>query len=106
MKNERAKFTARDRKLFDIAREIASTSPHPKAKIGAVLVEGGSVISVHANGTKSHPLQQKYNEHWIGADEASSMRHLLHAEVGALVKGRGHFDPADAAIFVYRLMKG
>lgn len=97
-------FTARDHKLFDVAKSVARTSRHPKAHVGAVLVSGKDVVSVGVNGKKSHPLQQKFNN--IRFKDDSAAQHLMHAEIEALVKGRAHHrEIEDAAIYVYRVMK-
>lgn len=98
-------FSHRDYKFLSAARSLATTSKHPKARVGAVLVDRGDVVSVGVNGNKSHPLQQKYNRLRFRDDDVSAMGHLMHAEIEALVKGREYFTHHHAAIYVYRIMK-
>lgn len=95
----------RDHKFFSAARSLAATSKHPKARVGAVLVDRGEIISVGVNGNKSHPLQQKYNQLRFRDDDVSNMGHLMHAEIEALVKGRSDISTHHAAIYVYRVMR-
>lgn len=98
-------FTKHDHHLFGVARSLALTSPHHKARVGAIIVDSGDIVAVGSNGNKSHPLQQKYNRLRFREDDVSGMDHLMHAEIAALVKARGNYDPVHAAVYVYRIMK-
>lgn len=95
-------FTTRDTKLFQVARSLARTSNHSKARIGAVIVQDREILSVGVNGVKSHPLQQKYNRFRFVDDNA---KHLMHAELDAIVKSK--LDTSNnkrTSIYVYRDM--
>ena len=98
-------FTKHELHLFEAAKAVAVTSPHHKARVGAVLVERGEIIAVGTNGIKSHPLQQKYNQLRFREDDVSSMDHLMHAEIATLVKAGSDYDPVRTAMYVYRIMK-
>jgi deoxycytidylate deaminase len=89
-------------KFMRVAQASAATSTHPKAQIGAVLVLDKSIISIGVNGEKSHPLQAKYNEFRFQDD---GCKHLLHAEIAALAKGRWYQSLANATMYIYRTMK-
>lgn len=99
-------FTPRDIKFFQVAKSLAATSTHHKASIGAVIVAGRNVIAVGVNGKKSHPLQRKYNSYKFKFDRTDQSRHLLHAEIEALVRAKSQMTSlSGASIYVYRLMK-
>jgi deoxycytidylate deaminase len=88
--------------MLEVARSLAATSTHHKAQIGAVIAVGKEILSVGVNGRKSHPLQQKYNR----ARKYNHSRHLLHAELDAIIKGKAHTTRFDnASMYVYRVMK-
>jgi len=98
-------FTKHELHLFEVAKTVALTSPHHKARVGAVIESRGEIIAVGTNGIKSHPLQQKYNQLRFRDDDVSSMDHRTHAELAALIKAGGNIDPVRAAMYVYRIMK-
>jgi deoxycytidylate deaminase len=95
-------FTDRDHKFFQLARSAANTSCHPKARIGAVVVDKGEVLSVGVNKYgKSHPLQKKYNEHRRFFTYEIPTSHNIHAEMDALLKSRNR-NVKGASIYVSR----
>lgn len=100
-------FTSREERLFNVAKSVAATSKHPKARVGAALVHDGHVVSVGVNGKKSHPLQAHYNSFRYD-DDGGMTKHLMHAEIEAIVKARSylhHISSRDIQIYVYRVMK-
>lgn len=90
-----------DRRIFDVARDLAATSNHPKAHIGAVLLSGRDIISVGVNGRKSHPLQKHYNTFRFSDERA---HHMMHAELEAIVRGRS-FMRDDNVMYIYRQLR-
>lgn len=95
-------MTPRDSKMLEVARTLAATSRHHKARVGAVLTDGKDVVSVGINGRKSHPLQKEF----CRFDDDDKNQHLMHAELEAIAKCRhkvGRFR--DATMYVFRLKK-
>lgn len=91
----------RDARIFNIAKALAVTSAHAKARIGAVVVSGRDIVSVGVNGRKSHPLQRHYNALRFEDHRAA---HLMHAELEAIIRGRAYLR-GDNSIYVYRELK-
>ena len=77
-----------------------------KARLGAVLIYKGKVMSVGWNSNKTSPLQRELNR-YRGYDVDSSIAHnTLHAEVACLTKAKDlDIDWGRASIFVYRIKK-
>jgi len=72
---------------YDLAIEVAKSSPSRK-QVGAILLRKGRVVTTATNlETKSHPLQAKFAER-VGLSE----KIFLHAEISALVKCREECD--------------
>jgi len=71
---------------FRLAKNVSKLSPHPKYKLGAVLVVNGKAVSVGHNQYKSHP-EAKYSG--------------IHAEICAL-RNSGKKRIRGSSIFVYR----
>lgn len=92
----------KDRRIFKVARALALTSSHLKARIGAVVLSGRDIVSVGVNGRKSHPLQRHYNALRFTDDSAS---HLMHAELEAIVRARAFLRDDDNSIYVFRELK-
>ena len=93
----------RQLKLFNLARAVAQTSTHDKARIGAVIIVGKDIVSVGVNGNKSHPLQKLYNKYRFDDDRA---RCLKHAEIDAIIKAkRDPLNDDGAAIYIYRELR-
>jgi deoxycytidylate deaminase len=101
-------FTEKDLKLFNIAKEVATFSNHPKVKIGAVIVSGNKILSVGVNSQKSHTMQYLYNRFRNISNMGVSMHHFIHAEIDAIIKLRNMFYPyipEGIKIYVHRLLK-
>ena len=72
---------------YDLAIEVAKSSPSRK-QVGAILLRRGKVVTSATNlERKSHPLQAKFAER-VGLSE----KIFLHAEISALVKCREECD--------------
>lgn len=91
---------------FNLARNACYYSDFMKARLGAVLIYKGKVVSVGWNSTKTSPLQRELNR-YRGYDVDSSIAHnTLHAEVACLIKAKDlDIDWGRASIFVYRIKK-
>lgn len=73
--------------LYDLAIEVAKSSPSKKL-VGAILLNKNRVVTTATNlERKSHPLQAKFAER-VGLKE----KIFLHAEIAALVKCREECD--------------
>ena len=75
--------------IFRLAKNTSKLSPHPRHKLGAVLVVNGKPISVGHNQYKTHPEAP-----FVG----------LHAEIQA-IKNSGKDRIKGSSIFVYREKK-
>lgn len=72
---------------YDLAIEVAKSSPSRK-QVGAILLRKGKVVTSATNlERKSHPLQAKFADR-VGLSE----KIFLHAEISALVKCREECD--------------
>lgn len=95
-------LTKIDKTMFASALLMAEKSNNTKARMAAVIAYKGDALALSANsGTKSHPLQMKYNR-FRGGDFT---RHMLHAEIAALAKV-AHTDLPklkDATIYIVRI---
>jgi tRNA(Arg) A34 adenosine deaminase TadA len=73
--------------IFDLAYEVALTSPSKK-RVGSVLLNKSKVVVTATNlERKSHPIQAKFAER-VGLHE----KIFLHAEIAALVKCKEECD--------------
>jgi tRNA(Arg) A34 adenosine deaminase TadA len=73
--------------IFDLAYEVALTSPSKK-QVGSVLLNKSKVVVTATNlERKSHPIQAKFAER-VGLHE----KIFLHAEIAALVKCKEECD--------------
>jgi len=73
--------------IFDLAYEVARTSPSKK-QVGSVLLNKSKVVVTATNlERKSHPIQAKFAER-VGLHE----KIFLHAEIAALVKCKEECD--------------
>ena len=91
---------------FSLAHNACYYSDFMKARLGAVLIYKGKVMSVGWNSNKTSPLQRELNR-YRGYDVDSSIAHnTLHAEVACLTKAKDlDIDWGRASIFVYRIKK-
>ena len=79
----------RHRRFFSLARELSFKSDHTSARIGAIIVRTGNVVSVGFNRqSKTHP-------------SANSFHGTLHAEVDAIV-GVDRGSIRSGVCYVYR----
>lgn len=81
-----------------LARRAAMLSTHPEQRHGALVVKGGSIISVgcnHCDFSKHAGLSRDYNEYSIGS---------LHAEISAL-RGLSKDVTQGSTVYVVRIGK-
>lgn len=91
---------------LNLARNACYYSDFMKARLGAVLIYKGKVMSVGWNSTKTNPLQRQLNKYRGYDVDASEAHNTLHAEVACLTKARDlDIDWGRASIFVYRIKK-
>lgn len=92
----------RIKSYFNIAKEISKLSNFNGPHIGAVVVEGKTVISTGFNSKKTRPLQERANKyrHFESYHGAVPMQ---HAEIAALSHLIGkEIDWSNVSIYVYR----
>lgn len=98
-------MTNREKRMFNVAREISQLSTFHGPHIGAVVVEGKRIISTGFNSNKTRPLQHKYNQYRDFTDYESSFA-AQHAETSALSHLIGKEIEWDkVSIFCYREFK-
>lgn len=91
---------------LNLAHNACYYSDFMKARLGAVLVYKGKVISVGWNSNKTSPLQRELNRYRGYDVDSSIVRNTLHAEVACLIKAKNlDIDWGRANIFVYRIKK-
>lgn len=95
-------MTNRQKRFFNIAREVSLLSDFKKARIGAVVIEGNRVISTGHNSNKTSTVQCKYNAYRF--DDAHKCSAKVHAEIAALAPliNRKDIDWAHTSIYIYR----
>ena len=93
-------FTKRDLQYFELAKNVARLSNY-KVKIGAIIVENGDIIATSFNGAKTHPMQMKYNAYRDFNNASKFTEHIIHAELGALIKIK-RIKLKNASIYVNR----
>ena len=76
-------MTNREKRIFNIAKEVASFSDFKGPHIGAVVVVGKTIISTGYNSYKTRPLQHQYNIYRRFENYKNSIPNQ-HAEMGAL----------------------
>ena len=95
-------MTNREKRIFNIAKEVASFSDFKGPHIGAVVVVGKTIISTGYNSYKTRPLQHRYNIYRNFDDYENSIARE-HAEVAALSPLIGKDIEWDKVnIYVYR----
>lgn len=99
-------MTNRQKRFFNIAREVSLLSDFQKAKVGAVVVEGKRVISTGYNSNKTSPTQYKYN-FYRNFHNPSACLSKVHAEIAALspLINKKDIDWAHTSIYIYRELK-
>ena len=106
-----ATITNFDKRMFEMAREVAETSTYGPFHLGCVIVYKHHVIANAANSQKTHPVQKKYNRRYRefkkGLKPALDM---VHAEIAALncipYPIAEQIDWKDVKVYVYRISPG
>ena len=95
----------REKRMFNIAKEVSQLSNFHGPHIGAVVVEGKTVISTGFNSYKTRPLQHQYNIYRNFQNYENSIP-SQHAEIGALSHLIGKdIDWSRITIYTYRELK-
>lgn len=101
-----------DRRMFHYARMEAEKSTFERFKVGAVIAYKHKIIGSGHNSSKTHPMQEKYNELYRTFNNTNGcpIKHSLHAEISAIsaipfVIGK-EVDFSKAKIYVYRICPG
>lgn len=98
-------MTKKEKRFFNIAREISYLGDYHRTKVGAVVVEKNHILSTGFNSNKTRPLQHKYNFYRDMTDYEHSIARQ-HAEVDALSPLIGkEIDWSRVSIYVYRELK-
>ena len=91
---------------LNLANNACYYSDFMKARLGAVLVYKGKVLSVGWNSTKTSPLQKTLNKYRNYDINCGAAHHTLHAEVACLTKVKDlDIDWSRASLFVCRIKK-
>lgn len=88
---------SKDTVYLRIAREASRLSKDPKAKIGAVALSKGRIVSVGVNG---YPAG--YDDTGLAMNEADKHAKVIHAEINALLNHAGRPHDIDT-LYVYGL---
>ena len=96
-------MTNKEKRYFNIAREISFLGDFDRVHIGAIVVEGNRIISTGYNSNKTSPLQQKYNRYRNFVDGCRSQP-KIHAEIAAIAPllHRNNVNWCNVSIYVYR----
>lgn len=98
-------MTNREKRFFQIAKEISFLSDFKIARVGAIVVENNRIISTGHNSMKTRPLQHKYNIYRHFDNYKNSIARQ-HAEIDALSPLIGKdIEWKKVSIFVYRELK-
>ena len=96
-------MTNKQKRFFNIAREVSLLSDFKRARIGAVVVEGNRVVSTGCNSTKTSPVQDKYNR-YRHFDEGTYCIPRVHAEIAALspLINNNSINWSKIELYIYR----
>lgn len=95
----------RQKRFFNIAREVSLLSDFKRARVGAVIVEKNRIISTGHNSSKTSTLQNKYNK-YRDIEDVNVCVPRVHAEIAALNPLlKQDVDWAHTSIYVYRELK-
>ena len=95
----------REKRFFNIAKEVSKMSSFNGPHIGAVVVYGKTVISTGFNSKKTRPLQYYYNIH-RGFNDYQNSIPMEHAEVAALSHLIGkEIRWNEVSLYIYRELK-
>lgn len=98
-------MTHKEKRFFNIAKEMSELSNFDRARVGAVVVSGNRVLSASCNSTKTRPLQFYYNIYRNFEDYKNS-NSCEHAEISALSPLIGkEIEWKDVSIYTYRKLK-
>lgn len=98
-------MTNKQKRFFNIAREVSLLSDFKRARVGAVVVERNRIISTGHNSSKTSPLQNKYNK-YRDIEDLNECIPRVHAEIAALRPLlKQDVDWAHTSIYVYRELK-
>lgn len=99
-----------DKKMFKMAREVASTSDFKNFHLGCVITYKKHVIAVGANSNKTHPAQKSYNQYRDFTKGPGAIKHSLHAEMAALMSISypiaQQIDWKQVKLYTYRICRG
>ena len=96
-------MTNKQKRFFNIAREVSLLSDFKKARIGAVVVDGNRIISTGYNSTKTSPVQDKYNK-YRHFDDGAYCIPKVHAEIAALspLLNNNSINWSKTELYIYR----
>lgn len=96
-------MTNKQKRFFNIAREVSLLSDFKKARIGAVVVDGNRIISTGCNSTKTSPVQDKYNK-YRHFDDGAYCIPKVHAEIAALspLLNNNSINWSKTELYIYR----
>lgn len=95
----------RQKRFFNIAREVSLLSDFKRARIGAVIVEKNRIISTGHNSSKTSTIQDRYNK-YRDIDDFNICIPRVHAEIAAITPLlKQNIDWAHTSIYVYRELK-
>lgn len=98
-------MTNKEKRFFNMAREVSFLSDFKHAKLGAVVVSGNRILSTGYNSYKTRPLQHRYNI-YRSFDGYESSVARQHAEIAALSPLIGKdVDWNRTSIYIYRELK-
>lgn len=91
---------------LNLAYNACYYSDFAKARLGAVLIYKGKVMSVGWNSNKTSPLQKSLNKFRHYELDCGEAHHTLHAEVACLTKAKDlDIDWSRASLFICRIKK-
>lgn len=91
---------------LNLARNACYYSDFMKARLGAVLIYKGKVVSVGWNSNKTSPLQKDLNRFREFEVDCGEAHHTIHAEVACLNKAIDlGIDWSRASLFICRIKK-
>lgn len=98
-------MTNRQKRFFNIAKEVSRLSDFTKTRVGAVVVDGNRIISTGHNSNKTSTIQYRYNFYRFG--QSYNYLAKLHAEIAALspLLNRKDINWNHVSLYVYRELK-
>lgn len=96
----------RQKRFFNIAREVSKLSDYKRTNVGAVIVEKNRIISTGHNSNKTSRVQMKYNI-YRDIDDINACMPKVHAEIAALTPllNRNDIDWSKVSVYIYRELK-